>query len=34
MLDPRRFKATKIVLFAILLTAVLAFAGALVLGGA
>ena len=33
MLDPRRFKVTKIVLFAILLAGVLAFVGVLALGG-
>jgi hypothetical protein len=33
MLDPRRFRVTKIVLLAILLAAVLAFLGMLAIGG-
>jgi hypothetical protein len=33
MLDPRRFRVTKIVLMAVLLTTVLAFVGVLILGG-
>lgn len=33
MFDPRRFKGTKIVLFAILLAVVVAFVGMLMMGG-